>query len=359
MQDEIKPSRRSYLKATGATALGVTTGLAGCSGGSDDGLGDQLNLFTWGSTYADDEFVEPFEEEHDCEVTTEVYTSNADMINKVRSQPEGTYDVCQPTNYAVERMMANDLLEPINLDNVPAYKEHVFDDLKLDAFKNGGEVYAIPQVFGATALMYNTDMEVETPPSIDVLWDDTYKGRLSSRDNAKVQVFYAALKTGQDPNNPDDLDAIESALEDHVSLVRTFWSSGSESQEIMKSGEVDLMTAWDGSYRQLADAGDPVGYTGFKEGTKGWIDTQAIVKGAEHKELAEKWLDYCVDEAARDWFELNGYAIPSSAVDYSEKEKEKFKLDSETLNSYIFQKMVTEDEQKKYDEIWTRVKSSA
>lgn len=377
-------SRRAYLKASGTAAAGVLTGLAGCSGGSgggsdDDGsdggsdgtttgssggssdLGDTLNLFSWGSTYADPQFVEPFEEEFDCDVVVETFTSNADAFNKMKAVPEGTYDVVQPTNYAVERMMRNDMLAPLRFENIPSYDEYVMDSLKLDAFEDGGNVYAVPQAFGSTGLTYRTDTdeEIETPASIDIFYDDRFEGRMSTRDNSKVQVFYGAIKTGQDPNDPDDLDAIEDVLMEHAKLVRTFWSSGSQAQEIMKSGEVDLMLTWDGDFRLLKREGVPVGYSGFTEGTKGWVDNQCVVKGAKHRNLAEKWIDYCASDAARDWFELNGYAIPSTAADYTDEEKQTYGLTEETLDSYIFQGAVSDEEQQKYDEIWTRVKSSA
>jgi spermidine/putrescine transport system substrate-binding protein len=371
-------------------AVGVLAGLAGCSGGGGGGggdstndgssnggssggtsgssssggnsdLGDTLNLFTWGSTYADPQFIEPFEEEYDCDVVTETFTSNADAFNKLRSVPDGTYDVVQPTNYAVERMMRNDMLAPLRLDNMPAYEEHVYDALKLDAFEEGGDVYAVPQAFGSTGLTYRTDMDgsVETPASVDVLYNDRFEGRLSTRDNAKVQIFYAALATGQDPNDPSDLDVIEEKLMEHAKRVRTFWSSGAQAQEIMTSGEVDAMLIWDGDYRVLQQDGAPIKYTGFSEGTKGWVDNQSVVKGAKHRTLAEKWIDYCASDAARDWLELTGYAIPSSATDYTEEEKETFGLTEETLESYIFQGAVSNEKQQQYDEIWTRVKSSA
>lgn len=368
--------RRRFIQAT---AVGASLGLAGCTSEDGDGdgdstetsggttgavnnqdLGDELSLFSWGAAYADPQFVEPFEEEYDCEITVETFTSNADAVNKIRASPEGTYDVVQPTNYAVERMMQQDMLEPLRLDNIPAYEEHVYDAMKLDAYEADNNVYAVPQTFGVTGLMYRTDgdFEVQSPPSLDILWNSDFEGRISTRDNTKAQIFYGAIKTGQDPNDPSDLDAIEDALMEHVGLVRTFWSSGTQAQEVMQSGEVDLMLAWDGDYRTIQD-GTPVGFTGFQEGTKGWLDNQSVVKGATNRALAEKWIDYCVSDAARDWFELNGYAIPSSAADYSEEERQTYNLDEESLQSYIFQGMVSDEDQQQYDEIWTRVKNSA
>lgn len=350
-------SRRDYLKLGGATAAGALTGLSGCIGGSDDETGGQLNVFSWGGGYADSQFIEPFEEEHDCDVEVEVYTSNADAINTLRSVSEGTYDIVQPTNYAVERLMMHDMLEPLRLENIPAYEEYVFDELKLDEYEEDGEVYAVPAAFGSTGFTYSTDadQEISTPPSVDILWDDRFEGRISTRDNAKVQIFYAAVRLGQDPNDPDDLDAIEDELMDHADLVRTFWSSGEEAQQVMTSGEVDIMYTWDGTAMLLQDEGHDVGFSFFEEETKGWVDNQCVVKGAENRELAEKWIDYCSSDAARDWLDLNGYAIPSSAVDYTEEERERFRLDA--LDQLTVQGMVTDEEQREYDEIWSRVKA--
>lgn len=358
-------SRRHYLKTSGTAVVGLLAGLSGCLGGGGGGdgdsggtdLGDQLNLFSWGGGYADKQFIKPFEEEYDCKVTVDTYTSNADAVNKMRTVPEGTYDVVQPSNYAVERMMANDMLEPLRLENIPAYEEHIFDELKLDEYEKNGNVFAVPATFGHTGLTYRTDSDkdITTPPSIDIFWDDRFKGRMSTRDNAKVQIFYGALKLGQDPNNPSNLEAIEEELYKHKDLVKTFWTSGSEVQQIMKSGEVDIMCTWDGDANLLKSEGHQVGYSFFKEGTKGWVDNQCVVKGAKHRTLAEKWIDFCASDAARDWLELNGYAIPSSAVEYTEKEKKKYRLNS--LDELTIMNMVSNEQQKKYDEIWSRVKS--
>ena len=67
-------NRRRFIQST---AVGASLGIAGCMGGSQDGLGDTLNLFSWGSTYADPKFVKPFEDEYDCDVVVETFTSNA------------------------------------------------------------------------------------------------------------------------------------------------------------------------------------------------------------------------------------------------------------------------------------------
>lgn len=362
-------TRRSYLKSAGSTAIAMTA-LAGCTGGdgggnqtagtSDDGLSDTLNIFAWG-TYLKDPWVKSFEEEFGVTVNTETYSSNADAINKLRVVEPGTYDLVMPTNYAVERAMSMDLLEPIGVDDIPVYSD-MFEALKLDAFNKDGGTYAVPADFGITGLLYRPDQierDIGETVSLDILWDDTFEGRLCNRDNAKLEVFYGSLKNGQDPNNPSDLDAVKSTLSEHVPLLRTYWTSSADTIQIMNSGEVDVMTAWDGPYRRLQDEGKNVAYATFEEGTKGWLDTFAIPKGAENKATAQAYINYCMGEQARTWLNETGYATASKRADYSDEELKKYNLTDEALDSFTFQQFVPNERQEKYDELWTDVKTSA
>jgi spermidine/putrescine transport system substrate-binding protein len=383
-------SRRSYLKATGTAALAATA-LAGCTGdgetsgngngngngnggsssdgeddsggttgSSGDDLADTLNIFAWG-TYLKDPWVNGFEEEYGVTINTETYSSNADAINKLRVVEEGTYDLFMPTNYAVERAMAMDLVEPVGVDNIPVYEDQ-FDALKLDAFNQDGGTYAVPADFGITGMMYRPDAvdeDIGDTASLDMLWDDAYEGRLCNRDNAKLEIFYAALKDGQDPNDPSDLDSVQETLSEHVPLLRTFWTSSADTIQIMESGDVDVMTAWDGPYRRLKEDGVNVSYATFEEGTKGWLDTFAIPKGAKHKTTAQKYINYCMGEQARTWLDETGYATASKRADYSDDELKRYNLTESALNSFTFQGYVPDERQQEYDSIWTEVKTSS
>ena len=60
------------------------------------------------------------------------------------------------------------------------------------------------------------------PSSIQVLWDDRYKGRVGWRDDALESVQFAALATGQDINDVKDLDAVKDKLEALLPQIKTF-----------------------------------------------------------------------------------------------------------------------------------------
>ncbi|WP_290810693.1 substrate-binding domain-containing protein [Halovivax sp.] len=346
-------SRRSFLKTSGAVgATGALTAVAGCLGGDDS-----LTYFSWGA-YIDDAWIEPFEDDTGIDVETETYESNADAINQIDTSPEGTYDVWTPSAPGAdfERAYRNDLLDPIDVDNVPAWDEHVFEEMKLDEFWFDDELYCVPMTFGFDGALYNHDEHGDLGDmlSYEVLWDEEYDGEISTRDDASTQVWTAASYLGQDPDDPDDLDAVQEALEDHVDLVNTYWTSSAETIQNFQEGEATIGTAWDGAYHRLAGEDEPVTMAFWEEGTIGWIDSFAIARGSENKAEAEEFIDYMLSEVPREWFEGPEYIVVSDAVDYTDEELELYNLEA-ALENTVFPAYNDDETIQRYDEIWTDV----
>jgi|GEM_PF-1522244 len=354
-------SRRSYLKNVAGTSI-LAGGLAGClgiGGQNASSTSNELHILTWGGQNWDDTWIGGFEEKHDVTLTKEVISANADAVNKIKRNPPGTYDIVRPTQYVIQRGVQEDFLEPLNLQNIPAYEDQVYDNLKLDYFEKDGDTYAVPFLFGATGVLWNKDaVSLDNLPSLDVLWSDDHAGRVSIRDHGPDNTIFTALKNGQDPMNPSDFEKIQSLLGTLTDNVRTYWGSGSEIEQIVKSGEVDLMTCWDGAYRRLESSGHNVGFSGFQEGTQGWVDSWAIPKGSENQELAEKYINYNLTEMAREWFEKINYPIASTATNYTDEEIKRFNLDEKTLESYFFRGTLSDDYLEQINKMWTEVKSS-
>ena len=88
---------------------GLLTG-CGSSSGSAAGTAGELNIFVW-TEYVPDSVIEKFEEETGITVNVSTYSSNEDMLAKVKSESEGAYDVVLPSDYMIEQMIAQDMLE--------------------------------------------------------------------------------------------------------------------------------------------------------------------------------------------------------------------------------------------------------
>ena len=86
-----------------------------------------LYVYNWGE-YMDEEINELFEEETGIKVVYKVYDNNESMYAVVKNAP-ATYDVVFPSDYMVGRMIAEDMLEPLNFENIPNFK-YIMDDFK-------------------------------------------------------------------------------------------------------------------------------------------------------------------------------------------------------------------------------------
>ena len=135
--------------------LGLT--MSSCSGR------ETLLFLNWGE-YIDEELITAFEEEYNCNVLMDLGESNEIFYSKVKA---GTtvYDVVCPSDYMVEKMYKNDLLEKIDYSKLTCYSP--FDDNSRDGVKsivktmqeNTDEAikdYFVPYLWGTWGIMYST-----------------------------------------------------------------------------------------------------------------------------------------------------------------------------------------------------------
>ena len=99
-------------------ALGLTTMLAmslmsGCGSSSKAAQNGEVNVFVW-TEYVSDTAIASFEKEYGIKVNVSTYSSNEDLLAKLKSESEGTYDVILPSDYTVEYLIAQNKLEPLD-----------------------------------------------------------------------------------------------------------------------------------------------------------------------------------------------------------------------------------------------------
>ena len=88
-----------------AIATMVTASLTGCGGSTAEASNGELNIFIW-TEYVSETAISQFEEESGIKVNVSTYSSNEDMLAKLKSEAEGTYDIVLPSDYAVEYLIA-------------------------------------------------------------------------------------------------------------------------------------------------------------------------------------------------------------------------------------------------------------
>ncbi|MEG1317175.1 MAG: lipoprotein, partial [Oscillospiraceae bacterium] len=127
--------------------------LAGCGqkGSTDTKSKGVVNVYNWGE-YIDENLCAEFEKETGITVNYKTYESNEQMYSVLR-QGGVSYDVVIPSDYMVSRLISEDMLAPINYDNVPNYAL-VEDSLKGMSY-DPDNAYSVPYMWGTVGIIYD------------------------------------------------------------------------------------------------------------------------------------------------------------------------------------------------------------
>lgn len=111
-----------------------------------------LNVYNWGE-YIDMAVIDMFEDETGIKVNYNTFTTNEDMYVKL-SKGRVSYDVVFPSDYMIQRMIEEDMLQKINMVNVPNYLK--VDDVHKNLPYDPNNEYSVPYLWGTVGILYNT-----------------------------------------------------------------------------------------------------------------------------------------------------------------------------------------------------------
>jgi len=328
--------------------------LSGCS--NDDKV--VLNVFNWGD-YIDASVLESFTEETGIKINYETYPSNEDMYLKIKSG--GTqYDVIFPSDYMLEKMAKEELLEKIDLEQIPNF-EHIGETFKNPKYDLTND-YSVPYTWGTVGIMYNSDMISETVDSWDILWDEKYSGQILMYDSQRDSLMVALKKLGYSMNtkNIEELNEARDLLIKQKPLVLAY--AGDDGKGMIEQGEAAMFVTYSGDAMEIVDAYDYINYAIPKEGTNIWYDCMAIPKGSENIDAAHQFINYLSKpEIALKNFEYllystaNKTALESIDPEYLEMDAVNPNL-SKLENSEVFHDPGNFIEE--FNRVWTEVKAA-
>lgn len=146
--------------------------------------------------------------------------------------------------------------------------------------------------FYSVVLIYNKDKYGENGPKTWAdFWNvEKFPGRRALGNFPTETLTVAALADGVPPDQvyPLDLNRAFAALERIKPHISVWWDSGGQAMQLVKDGEVDMASIWNGRASVLAAEGSPVTYT-YEQGVFN-PDCMVIPKGAKNKDLAMKAL---------------------------------------------------------------------
>ncbi len=305
----------------------------------DSGMGEAnvttLYVYNWGEYMSDGSegsldvnelFEEWYFEEYGerVEVIMSTYSSNEDMYAKLSSGAV-SYDVIFPSDYMIERLIAEDMLAPLNYENIPdadnILPEFRGEDAEFDYYDEGG-VYSVPYFYGMIGIIYNTTMVGENDEDIgswSLMWDEDYKGNILQFNNSRDAFGTAQYYLGVDVNT-DNVDDWRCALE--LLKVQKDIVQGYVMDEIfnkMENGSAAIASYYAGDYLSMYESNSDLEFFYPKEGTNLYVDAMCIPKNSQNKLIAERYINFMLtEEPAIANAEYTYYASPNRLVVESE-----------------------------------------
>lgn len=324
--------------------------------------GEKLVVYNWGE-YIDPEVLTMFEEETGIDIVYEEFETNEILYPKISSGAIA-YDVICPSDYMIQRMIENDLLSEINFDNIPNLKNIGKQYLEQSRQFDPENKYSVPYCWGTVGILYNKMMVDEPVDSWSILWDPKYKDNILMQDSVR-DAFGVTLKYLGYSLNSIDLDELTEAknlLIEQKPLVQAYVIDQVRDKMIGNEAALGVIYSGEAIYTQKENPN--LEYVIPKEGSNIWIDSWVIPKNAEHKENAEKFINFlCRPDIALMNFEYITYSTPNEAArelieDESIRNSEiTFPDISKYDNLETFQYLGTEADQV-YGDLWNKVKSS-
>ena len=249
---------------------------------------DVLRVYNWGE-YIDEDILKEFTDETGIKISYSTYASNEELYAKIKAGGS-RYDIIIPTDYMIERMIREDMLEKIDFNNIPNFT-NIDPRFKNRAYDPASE-YSVPYTWGTNGILYNTEMVYEEVDSWDVLWDERYASQIIMYDSMRDSFIPALIKLGFSINtrNVDELTQARDLLIAQKPLVHAYM--GDTMRDSMIGGEAAIGLMFSGDAVYCMEENPSLAYAIPKEGSNVWFDAVAIPKGAKHKENAEAFINF-------------------------------------------------------------------
>lgn len=327
--------------------------------------GQTLHLYNWGE-YTGENIISGFEELTGAKVIMDNFDSNEQMYIKVANGD--AYDVLVPSDYMIQRMMQEDMLQKLEPETRKECLGELVDAIKGLPYDPKNE-YSIPYFWGTVGIVYDKtkvseeDLEKD---GWDIFLDQKFKGDIYLYDSER-DSFMMALKALGYSMNTTSQDELNAAYNWLIQCVQTM------DPEIVTDEIIDNMAQarkalgliYSGDAAYVMSENENMGFYMPKSGTNLWSDAMVIPKNAKNPKLANEFIRYITSyDAAMDNSSYVGYTSPNKEVTEELGGKGG---DYDGINAYTPRAGYDKDEVFQYDEttrkiiadLWSRVKVAA
>jgi spermidine/putrescine transport system substrate-binding protein len=282
---------------------------SGCGGKkSENGL---VNVYNWGE-YIDLDLIKQFESETGIKVNYKTYESNEQMYSVLR-QGGVSYDVVIPSDYMISRLINEDMLAELNFDNIPNYS--LIDESLKNMDYDPLNKFSVPYMWGTVGIIYDPAIVGEVD-SWSALFDAENSGKILMFDNSRDAMGIALKYLGYSMNTTDreELGEAFALLQQQKSILQGYVMD--QIFDKLETGEAAIGPYYAGDYLIMREANPNLKFCIPEEGSNVFVDAMCILKNAENKENAEKFINFMsgTEQSATN-SEFIGYTSPNIEVE--------------------------------------------
>ena len=276
--------------------------------------GQTLRIYNCGE-YISEDLLSDFEEITGARVVLELFDSNEQMYIKIANGE--SYDVLVPSDYMIQRLIDEELIQPLDPELLDCM------DLLVEDVKNlpydPGNVYSVPYFWGSVGIVYDTNKVTEEDleeKGFAIFLDEKYKGDIYLYDSER-DSFMMALKNLGYSMNTENEEELNAAYEWLKSCVETMDAEivTDEIIDNMAQGRKAMGLIYSGDAAYVMSENEDMGFYLPKEGTNLWCDAMVIPSNAKNVELAHEFMNFISSyDAAYENSDYVGYTSPNEEV---------------------------------------------
>lgn len=288
-----------------------------------------LKIYNW-PYYLAPSVMKSFEKEYGVKVELTTFADLEPGIAKVASG-QTDFDLMFGLQiYAVGKLIASELVQPLNKDYIPNFSANVWESLQ-SPFYDVDSNFTVPYCIWNTGIMWRNDEISEDIAAMDnpydIFWNGAPKNKthlLSNPRDPLAMAIYHDLATDVNTDDPAMITAAKDSLLEIVQAANAQFDHNDYTD--IPKGQAWLHQSWSGNvgsafyFLPEGDKALNVSYywPGSTEGVPGSVDNDTVVvlKTAKNPVLAHLFIDWVLDakNALTNYTTYTGYQMPQKTI---------------------------------------------
>jgi spermidine/putrescine transport system substrate-binding protein len=291
--------RRTFLGLTAAAA--ASAGLVTRWSAPALAAVTEVRFDGWGGVVQEaiDKYAfQPYTAKTGLKVVQGTFGDENEIITKIKTANPGDFQIVHSSGVEYyKKYVDGGWVSEINEANIPNMA-NVMTAMIEPFRKMTPKLSGVPYDYGTTGIAYNTKVISEDEAKekgVNLLIDKKYGGKIGGYGDMATRVWYAALQSGQAPNDIKDIEAVWAKVREGRDITKKYWGSGAELMDLLSKEEIVVTDAWSGRIAALQQQGHPIAYLDPK-GSYAWMEDMLILKGSPMAEC-EQLVNFMLDPA--------------------------------------------------------------